>query len=40
LDALNIKESLLRICKYILGKSIEINKANEVEDFKGMGKTI
>ena len=26
--------------KYILGKSIESNKANEVEDFKGIGKAI
>ena len=39
-DALNIKESLLRMCKYILGKSIESNKANEVEDFKGIGKAM
>jgi len=40
MDALNIKESLLRIYKYILGKSIESNKANKVKDFKGIGKTI
>jgi len=40
LDALNIKESLLRMRKYILGKSIESDKANKVEDFKSMGKAM
>ena len=39
-DALNIKESLFRMCKYILGKSIKDNNTNEVKDFKGMSKTI
>jgi len=39
-DALNIKELLFRMCKYILGKSIEDNNTNEVKDFKGMGKTM
>jgi len=39
-DTLNIKESLFRICKYILGKSIKGNNAHEVEDFKGMDKTM
>ena len=39
-DALNIKEFLSRMCKYILGKSIENSGANDVEDFKGMGKAM
>jgi len=39
-DALNIKESLFRMCKYILGKSIKNSGANDVEDFKGMGKAM
>jgi len=39
-DALNIKELLLRMCKYILGKFIESDKANKVKDFKGMGKAM
>jgi len=26
--------------KYILGKSIESNKANNIKDFKGMGKAM
>ena len=40
LDALNIKESLSRIHKYILGKSIKNSGANDIEDFKGMGKAM
>ena len=39
-DTLNIKESLFRMCKYILGKSVEGNNAHEVKDFKGMDKTM
>jgi len=39
-DTLNIKESLSRMRKYILGKSIENSGANDVEDFKGMGKAM
>ena len=39
-DALNIKESLSRMHKYILGKSIKNSGANDVEDFKGMGKAM
>jgi len=39
-DALNIKESLSRMRKYILGKSIKNSGANDVEDFKGMGKAM
>ena len=39
-DAKNIKESLSRMQKYILGKLIESNKANEVKDFKGIGKAM
>jgi len=40
LDALNIKKLLLRMCKYILGKSIESNKTNKVKNFKGIDKTM
>ena len=40
LDVLNIKESLSRMHKYILGKSIKNSGANDVEDFKGMGKAM
>ena len=40
LDALNIKESLSRMHKYILGKSIENSSTNDIEDFKGMGKAM
>ena len=39
-DTLKIKESLLKMQKYISGKSIDGDKANEVEDLKGMGKAI
>ena len=39
-DALNIKKSLSRMCKYILGKSIENSGANDIKDFKVMGKTM
>jgi len=39
-DALNIKESLTRMQKYIAGKSIDNNKANNVKDLNGMGKAI
>ena len=39
-DTLNIKESLSRMRKYILGKSIENSGANDVKDFKGMGKAM
>jgi len=40
LDVQNIKESLSRMRKYILGKSIESDKANEVEDLKNMDKSL
>jgi len=40
LDALNIKESLIRMKKFIAGKSINNNKANNVKDLEGMGKSI
>ena len=39
-DALNVKESLIRIKKYISGKSIDSVKANEVQDLIGMGKAL
>ena len=39
-DALNIKESLTRMRKYIAGKSIDNNKANDAKDLNGMGKAI
>ena len=35
----NIKDSLSRIHKYILGKSIDGNNANKVQDLKGVSKT-
>jgi len=33
-----IKDSLSRMYKYILGKSINENKANEVQDLESIGK--
>jgi len=36
-DTLNIKESLLRMWKYVADKSIEGDKANNVKDLIGMG---
>ena len=39
-DTLNIKESLTRIRKFIAGKSINGNKANNLKDLNGMGKAI
>ena len=39
-DVLSIKNSLLRIKKYILGKSINGDKANDFKDLSGMGKSI
>jgi len=37
-DIKNIKDSLARMHKYILGKSIESNKANSVKDLEGVSK--
>ena len=37
-DAKNIKESLYYIIKYILNKKVKSGKANDVNDFKGVGK--
>jgi len=37
-DVKNIKEFLSRMHKYILGKTIDSNKANKVWDLKGVGK--
>jgi len=39
-DVKNIKDSLYKMCKYILGKSIDGNKANEVQDLKDVGKAV
>jgi len=39
-DALNIKESLTRMRKFIAGKSINSDKANDLKDLNGMGKAI
>ena len=39
-DALNVKEFLIRMKKYISGKSIDSVKANEVQDLIGMGKAL
>jgi len=38
LDIKNIKESLSRMEKYILSKSIDSSKANDIKDFEGLGK--
>jgi len=35
-DIKNVKESLIRMHKYILSKSIDGKKANKVKDFKGV----
>jgi len=37
-DIKNIKESLGRMQKYILGKAIQDDKANNIKDFKGVSK--
>ena len=39
-DIKNIKDSLVRMCKYILGKSIEGNKTNSVKDLEGVSKVV
>ena len=39
-DALNIKESLTRMKKYISVKSIESPKTNDIKDLMGMGKAL
>ena len=39
-DVLSIKNSLLRIKKYISGNSINGNKANDFKDLSGMDKSI
>jgi len=39
-DIKNIKDSLIRMRKYILGKSIEGDKANSVKDLEGVGKAV
>jgi len=36
----NIKESLGRIQKYILGKTIERDNANNIKDLEGVGKAV
>ena len=33
-DVKNIKDLLIRMCKYILGKYIDSNKANSIKDLK------
>jgi len=39
-DIKNIKESLSRMYKYILGKTIDRNKANKVQNLKDVGKAV
>ena len=39
-DTLNIKESLIRMKKFIAGKSINSDKANDVKNLEGMRKAI
>ena len=36
----NIKKLLSRMEKYILSKSIDGNKANNIKDFEGLGKAV
>ena len=38
LDASNIRESLYYMIKYILNKKVERDKANNVNNFRGIGK--
>ena len=40
LDAINIKKSLCCMMKYILNKKVEKDKANNVNDFKGVGEAV
>ena len=40
LDTLNIKELLIRMKKFIAGKFINSDKANNIKDLEGMGKAI
>ena len=35
-DVKNIKDSLIRMHKYILGKSIDSDKANSIKNLKGV----
>ena len=37
-DVKNIKELLQRMQRYILGRAIKENKANDIKDLKGVGK--
>ena len=36
----NIKESLRRMQKFILGKAIKGNKANNIKDLENIGKAV
>ena len=39
-DVKNIKNSLIRMCKYILCKAIKGDKANSVKDLKNVSKAV
>ena len=39
-DIKNVKDSLTRTCKYILGKFIDGNKANSIKNLEGVSKTV
>jgi len=39
-DVTNIKESLYKMGRYIKGKSINSNNANDVKDLEGIGKAV
>ena len=39
-DIKNIKDSLYRMCKYIMGKSIKEENTNNVKDLEGIGKVV
>lgn len=39
-DVKNIKDSLIRIHKYILDKAIDSSKTNSVKNLEGVGKAV
>jgi len=40
LDIKNIKETLGKIQKYVLSKTIESSKANDIKNLEGFGKVV
>ena len=39
-DTKNIKDSLKFMTKYILNKQVELTKANDLDDFNGIGDVV